>query len=159
MKRHNAEDEDERQDQHDNGVDLEAGRLVRVETEHCAAGTTGAGGARAAGADIGDLLLLVGGGPSADGSPGASGDRGRGRASSRRTGRGGGVWGGGTGRRLSGNQVSHGGRGRMALVQPCFVATRLGGRDGAIWHRPSKLRGQFRIRTILKGIKSGWKIK
>ena len=118
MKRHNAEDEDERQDQHDDGVDLEAGRLVGVETEHCAAGTTGAGGARAVRAGIGDLLLLVGGGTSADGSPGTSRGSRRGRASSRRTGRGGGVWGGGTRRRLSGKQVSHGYRGRMGLIQP-----------------------------------------
>ncbi|KAK6849691.1 hypothetical protein PG990_001374 [Apiospora arundinis] len=68
-----AEDEDKRQNQDDDGVNLEAGRLVGVQPQHGAAAAAGASGSRAARAGIGDLLLLVGGGSSADGSSGTAG--------------------------------------------------------------------------------------
>lgn len=102
VKSNNAEDEDQRQDQDDNGVDLEAGALIGVETEHGAAGATGASGARAVGASIGNLLLLVGSGTATDGGTGTARGRRRGGArranTGRASGRGGG--GGGTRRRL-----------------------------------------------------------
>lgn len=74
VQRNHAKDKDERQHQDDDGVDLEAGRLVRVQAQHGAAGATGTGGARAVWPGVGDLLLLVGRGPAADG--GASTSRG-----------------------------------------------------------------------------------
>lgn len=101
VKGDNAEDEDKRQNQDDNGVDLEAGALIGVETEHGAARATSASGARAVGAGIGDLLLLVGSSTATDGGAGTAGGRRRGgaaRANTDRSGRGGG--GGGTRRRL-----------------------------------------------------------
>lgn len=75
MQGDDAEDEDQGENQDDDGVDLEAGRLVRVEAQHGAAAAAGAGGPRAAGAGIGDLLLLVGGGATADGGTGTAGGR------------------------------------------------------------------------------------
>lgn len=77
MQSDNAENKDEGQDEDDDGVDLEAGGLVRVEAQHGGGAAAGAGGPRARGAGVGDLLLLVGGGASSDGRPGASGGSGR----------------------------------------------------------------------------------
>ena len=68
VERLDVEDEDQRQNQDHDGVDLQAGRLVGVEPQHCAGAATGACRSRAAGTSIGDLLLLVGGGSSSDGS-------------------------------------------------------------------------------------------
>ena len=73
VKSDDGEDEDQRQNEDNNGVDLQAGRLVSVELEHGAARATGAGGACAARASIGNLLLLVGSSSSADGCPRAPG--------------------------------------------------------------------------------------
>jgi len=87
VQRHDAEDEDQRENKDNDGVDLESGRLISVKTEHCAAGTTGAGRPGAAGAHIGDLLLLVGRGTAADGCPRATGRRWRGRTAAVGTGR------------------------------------------------------------------------
>lgn len=75
VKSNNAENEDERKHENNDGVDLQTGRLVGVEPQHRAAATTGAGGAGAAWPSIGDLLLLVGGRPAADGSAGTTGGR------------------------------------------------------------------------------------
>jgi len=103
VKRHDAEDEHERQRQHNDRVDLEAGRLVRVETQHGAARAAGARSARAAGADIGELLLLVGRRATTDLGAGTAGDRwGRGAAEGGTGGgaRGGAGWRGGARGRL-----------------------------------------------------------
>lgn len=101
VKSNNAEDEDQRQNKDDDGVDLEAGTLIGVETEHGAARATGASGARAVGASIGNLLLLVGSSTATDGGTGTARGRRRGGArranAGRASGRGGG---GGTRRRL-----------------------------------------------------------
>ena len=94
-----TEDEDEREHQDNDGVDLESGGLVGVETEHGAAGATGTSGARAGWPHIGELLLLVGSRPAADDVAGSSGGNWGGLASGACAGRG--VdWGGCAGRRL-----------------------------------------------------------
>lgn len=73
----NTEDEHQGQNKHNDGVDLQAGRLVGVESQHGAAGAASASGSGAAWPGIGNLLLLVGGGASSDGSTGtARGGRG-----------------------------------------------------------------------------------
>lgn len=74
MKGYNAEDKDEGENQNDDGIDLETGRLIGVQPQHGAGAATGAGGASAAGARIGNLLLLIGGGPAADDGPRTAGD-------------------------------------------------------------------------------------
>lgn len=100
MKGNNAEDEDQRQNEDNNRVDLEAGALVGVETEHGAARATGTSGARAVGASIGDLLLLIGGSTATDGGTGTTGGRRRGGAARGNADSGRGSGGGGTRRRL-----------------------------------------------------------
>lgn len=97
VQRNNAEDENKRQNQDNDGVDLESGGLVGVEAEHGAARASSAGGARAAWSRIGDLLLLIGGRTATDHVAGSSGG-GRGRSAcgagaSRRADGGGGSWG------------------------------------------------------------------
>lgn len=97
VKSDDAEDEDQRQNQDNNGVDLEAGALVGVKTEHGAARATGASSARAVGAGIGNLLLLVGSSTATDG--GTSTARGRRRGGARRANTGSAASGRGAGRR------------------------------------------------------------
>lgn len=99
VKSNDAEDEDERQNQDNDGVDLEPWGLVGVEAEHGAARAAGAGCARAARPHIGELLLLVSGRPAADDVTGSSGRRGGGWATGGRAG-GRADWGGGARRRL-----------------------------------------------------------
>jgi hypothetical protein len=72
VKGDNAEDEYQRQNQDDDGIDLQARGLVGVEPQHGAAATAGTSGPRAAGSRIGDLLLLVGCRSAADGGSGTS---------------------------------------------------------------------------------------
>lgn len=91
MQGDDAEDEDQRQNQDDDGVNLEAGRLVGVQPQHGAAAAAGARGSCAARTGIGDLLLLVGGGSSANGSAGTTGRRRRGRATGANASAGGGA--------------------------------------------------------------------
>lgn len=76
MQCYNAEDKDQAQYQHNNRVDLKPGALVRVQTQHGAAGAAGTCRPCAVGPRIGNLLLLVGGRTAADGGPRTTGRRG-----------------------------------------------------------------------------------
>jgi hypothetical protein len=95
MQRNNAKDEDQTQHQHDDGVDLEPGALVRVQPQHGARAAAGARSARAGRSDIRELLLLVGRRAASDGCARATrcGGRRRPRDAAAR-GRGAEDWGG-----------------------------------------------------------------
>lgn len=83
VKGNNAENEDQRENKDNNGVDLEAGGLISVETEHGAAGAPSTRSASAAWSGICNLLLLVSSSSPADCSTSTTGGRRR-----RRTGAG-----------------------------------------------------------------------
>jgi len=73
VQRNNTKDKHQTQHQHNDGVDLEAGALVRVQPQHGAGAAARARGPRAGRPHIGNLLLLVGRRAASDGCAGAAG--------------------------------------------------------------------------------------